>query len=68
MKRRPSVYLFLSALLLSAACSSPVVEPKSEDPVELEPEAATSRANQPTLPPTVSPPCHQLKKLPRQLG
>jgi hypothetical protein len=52
MKRRLSVYMFLSVLLLLAACSSPVVEQQSEDPVELEPAATASRAIQPTWPPT----------------
>ena len=52
MKRRLSVYVFLSVLLLLAACSSPVVEQLSEDPAELEPAATTSRAIQPTWPPT----------------
>ena len=52
MKRRLSVYVFLSVLLLLAACSSPVVEQQSEDPVELEPAATTSPAIQPTWPPT----------------
>ena len=52
MKRRLPVYVFLSVLLLLAACSSPVVEQQSEDPVEFEPAATTSRAIQPTWPPT----------------
>jgi hypothetical protein len=52
MKRRLSVYVFISLLLLSTACSSPDVEQESEDPVELERVTTTSVAFQPTLPPT----------------
>ena len=52
MKRRLFVYLFLSLLLLLAACSSPVEEQLSEDPVELEPAATTPPAIQPTWTPT----------------
>ena len=52
MNRRLSVYLFLSALLLLAACRSPVMEQQSEEPVVLEPVATTSPTIQPTWPPT----------------
>jgi len=52
MKRRLSVYLFLSVLLLLAACSSPVEEQLSEDPAEIEPTASASPAIQPTWTPT----------------
>jgi len=52
MRRRFSVYVFLSVLLLLAACSSPAVDQQSDDPVELEPAATTSPTIQPTSPPT----------------
>jgi hypothetical protein len=52
MKRRLSVYLFLSALLLLAACRSPVVEQQAEEPIVLEPAATTFPKIQPTWPPT----------------
>ncbi len=52
MKRRLSVYVVLSMLLLLVACSSPVEEQLSEDPADLEPTATTPPAIQPTRTPT----------------
>jgi hypothetical protein len=52
MKRRFSVYVFLSMLLLLAACSSPVDEQLSEDPAELEPAETSTPVIQPTWTPT----------------
>jgi len=51
--KRISSYLFASALLLLAACGSPVEEQISEDPAEPEPEATSSPAIQPTWTPTL---------------
>ncbi|MGB3716682.1 MAG: hypothetical protein WA996_19860 [Candidatus Promineifilaceae bacterium] len=48
MKRRLSVYLFLSLLLLLVACGSPAGEQLSEDPAELEPAVTTPPTIQPT--------------------
>jgi hypothetical protein len=52
MQRWFSIYVFLSLLLLLAACSSPDVEQLSEDQAEFEPAATTPPTIQPTLPPT----------------
>jgi hypothetical protein len=52
MKRRLSVCVFLSLLLLLAACGSPVDEQEPEDLVDLDPAATASPAIQTTLPPT----------------